>query len=48
MAEAMDAYQRELVRKALAISNDNQSEAAKLLSVPQPSLSRLMKRLRLR
>ena len=48
MAEAMDAYQRALVRKALEVTSDNQTEAAKLLSVPQPSLSRLMKRLRLR
>ena len=48
MAEAMDAYQRALVRKALEVTGDSQTEAARLLSVSQPSLSRLMKRLRLR
>lgn len=48
MAEAMDLYQRALIRKALATANNNQSEAAKLLAIPQPSLSRLMKRLGLR
>lgn len=48
MAEAMDLYQRALIRKALATVNNNQTEAAKLLAIPQPSLSRLMKRLGLR
>lgn len=48
MADAMDAYQRVLVRKALEATGNNQTEAARLLSVPQPSLSRLMKRLGLR
>jgi transcriptional regulator with PAS, ATPase and Fis domain len=44
----MDAYQRALIRAALAQVRDNQSDAAKLLRIPQPSLSRLMKRLGLR
>ena len=48
MAEAMDAYQRALVRKALEVAHDSQTEAAKLLGVPQPSLSRMMRRLGLR
>lgn len=48
MAEAVDAYQRGLIRRALELCHDNQTEAAKLLKVPQPSLSRLMKRLGLR
>ena len=48
MAEAMDAYQRALVQKALEVTDNNQTEAARLLNVPQPSLSRLMKRLGLR
>ena len=48
MAEAIDAYQRALVRKALEVANDSQTEAAKLLGVPQPSLSRMMRRLGLR
>ena len=48
MAEAMDAYQRALVRKALEVANDSQTKASKLLGVPQPSLSRMMRRLGLR
>jgi len=48
MAEAMDAFQRALVRKALEQAHDSQTEAAQLLHIPQPSLSRLMKRLGLR
>lgn len=48
LAEAMDAFQRALVRKALEQARDCQTEAARLLHIPQPSLSRLMKRLGLR
>ncbi len=48
MAETMDVFQRALIRKALEISNNNQTAAAKLLALPQPSLSRLMRRLGLR
>jgi Nif-specific regulatory protein len=48
MAEALDAFQRALIRKALEVSNDNQTAAAQLLAMPQPSLSRLMRRLGLR
>jgi transcriptional regulator with GAF, ATPase, and Fis domain len=48
MAEAMDAFQRALIRKALEIANNNQTAAAQLLALPQPSLSRLMRRLGLR
>ena len=48
MAEAVDAYQRALILKAFEVTNDSQTKAAKLLGLPQPSLSRMMKRLRLR
>ncbi|MGE0825270.1 MAG: sigma 54-interacting transcriptional regulator [Candidatus Binatia bacterium] len=48
LAEATDAFLRAKIRRTFEIVGDSQTEAAKLLGVPQSNLSRLMKRLRLR
>lgn len=48
LAEAIDAFTRARVRKALQATGGNQTAAAALLGLPQSNLSRLLKRLRLR
>src|SRR5262249_36236930 len=48
LAEATDAFLRAKVRRTLDLAGGSQTEAAKLLGLPQSNLSRLMKRLRLR
>lgn len=48
LAEATDVFLRAKVRRTLEIAGGNQTEAARLLGLPQSNLSRLMKRLRLR
>ncbi|MBI3597715.1 MAG: sigma 54-interacting transcriptional regulator [Nitrospirae bacterium] len=48
MAEAMDHFQRALIRKALERAGGNQAEAAKILGLQRSNLSRLMKALGLR
>jgi Nif-specific regulatory protein len=48
LSEAVEAFTRTWVRKALQTVGNNQTEAAKRLGLPQSNLSRLMKRLGLR
>jgi Nif-specific regulatory protein len=48
LSEAIDAFTRARVRKALHAAGGNQTDAAKRLGLPQSNLSRLMKRLGLR
>jgi transcriptional regulator with GAF, ATPase, and Fis domain len=48
LSEAVEAFTRVWVRRALQVSEHNQTEAAKRLGLPQSNLSRLMKRLGLR
>jgi Nif-specific regulatory protein len=48
LSEAIDAFTRARVHKTLAATDNNQTEAAKRLGLPQSNLSRLMKRLGLR
>jgi transcriptional regulator with GAF, ATPase, and Fis domain len=48
LAEAVDVFMRAKVRRTLTLVNGSQTEAARLLGLPQSNLSRLMKRLRLR
>jgi transcriptional regulator with GAF, ATPase, and Fis domain len=48
LAEATDAFLRAKVRRTLEVANGSQTEAARMLGLPQSNLSRLMKRLRLR
>jgi transcriptional regulator with GAF, ATPase, and Fis domain len=45
---AIDEFSRMRIRKALAASGGNQTEAARRLQLPQSNLSRIMKRLNLR
>jgi len=48
LAEALDVFTRAKVRRTLDLVAGSQTEAARLLGMPQSNLSRLMKRLRLR
>jgi Nif-specific regulatory protein len=48
LAEATEAFLRAKVRRTLEMAAGSQTEAARLLGLPQSNLSRLMKRLRLR
>ncbi|HEV8716138.1 MAG TPA: sigma-54-dependent Fis family transcriptional regulator [Candidatus Binatia bacterium] len=48
LSDAIEAFTRLRVRKALQTAGNNQTEAARRLGVPQSNLSRLMKRLGLR
>jgi transcriptional regulator with GAF, ATPase, and Fis domain len=45
MAEAVEALQREKIRRALATTGGNKSKAAALLGLQPPNFSRLLKRL---
>ncbi len=48
LAEAIEAFKREQIQRALAESGGNQTKAALRLGLPRPNLSRLMKQLGLR
>jgi len=48
MADAVDQFKRALIRKALEKTAGNQTDAAKMLGLQRPNLSRLMKALGLR
>ena len=48
LRDAIDAFTRDYVRRTLAASRGQQTEAARRLGMPQSNLSRLMKRLGLR
>jgi Nif-specific regulatory protein len=48
LSEAVDAFTRARILRALEVVGNNQTEAAKRLGLPQSNLSRLMKRLGLR
>ena len=48
LSVAIDEFSRIRIRKALAASGENQTEAARRLHLPQSNLSRIMKRLGMR